>query len=128
MAELVLGVFATVALLLAAIGLYGLMAHSVTERTAEIGLRMALGADRRDVLRMIVRSGLSMIAIGAIGGLASAATLAGTLRGLLFGIQPLDPLTFASVVLLLLTTAAVACLVPAWRAVRIPPATALRAE
>jgi putative ABC transport system permease protein len=128
MAELVLGVFATVALLLAAIGLYGLMAHSVTERTAEIGLRMALGADRRDVLRMIVTSGLSMTAIGAIAGLASAATLAGTLRGLLFGIQPLDPLTFASVVMLLLATATVACLVPAWRAVRIPPTAALRAD
>jgi putative ABC transport system permease protein len=89
---------------------------------------MALGADRRDVLRMIVTSGLSMTAIGAIAGLASAATLAGTLRGLLFGIQPLDPLTFASVVMLLLATATVACLVPAWRAVRIPPTAALRAD
>jgi putative ABC transport system permease protein len=77
---------------------------------------------------MIVTSGLSMTAIGAIAGLAGAATLAGTLRGLLFGIQPLDPLTFAAVLMLLLATATVACLVPAWRAVRIPPTTALRAD
>jgi putative ABC transport system permease protein len=128
MAQVVLTVFALVALALAAIGLYGLMAHSVTERTQEIGVRMALGADRGDVLRMIVRSGISMTLLGAIGGVAGAAALTGTLRGLLFGVEPLDPLTFGSVVALLLVTALVACLVPAARAVRIPPTTALRTE
>jgi len=128
MAEIVLTVFAAVALLLAAIGLYGLVAHSVTERTHEIGLRMALGAERRDVLGLIVRAGLSMTVIGSIVGIGGAAALAGTLRGLLFGIQPIDPLTLASVVTLLLVTATVACVIPAWRAVRIPPTTALRAE
>ena len=128
MAQVVLTVFAVVALVLAAIGLYGLVAHSVTERTQEIGVRMALGADRGDVLRMIVRSGISMTLLGAIGGLAGAAALTRTLRGLLFGVEPLDPLTFGSVVALLLVTALVACLIPAARAVRIPPTTALRAD
>ena len=127
-AELVLGMFAAVALVLAAIGLYGLVAHSVCERTQEIGVRMALGADRADVLSMVVRGGLSMTLIGAIVGAGGAAALAGTLRGLLFGIRPLDPLTFASVVALLFATSAVACLVPAARAVRIPPSTALRSQ
>jgi putative ABC transport system permease protein len=125
MAELVLGVFAVVALVLAAIGL---VAHAVTERTREIGVRMALGANRGNVLRMIVRDGLTMTLAGVIGGLAGAAALAGTLKGLLFGVKPIDPVTLAAVVALLTVTTAVACLVPAWRAVQIPPTTALRAE
>jgi putative ABC transport system permease protein len=127
-AELVLGMFAAVALMLAAIGLYGLVAHSVSERTQEIGVRMALGADPADVLRMVIRGGLSMTFVGVIAGVVGAAALAGTLRGLLFGVRPLDPLTFTSVVLLLFVTSTLACLVPAARAVRIPPTTALRAE
>jgi putative ABC transport system permease protein len=128
MAEIVLTMFAAVALTLAAIGLYGLVAHSVTARTHEIGLRMALGAEPGAVVRLIVRGGLSIVMLGAAVGLGGAAALAGLLRGMLFGIQPLDPLTFASGVALLLATATVACVVPAWRAVRIPPTMALRAE
>jgi len=128
MAEIVLAVFAAVALLLASIGLYGLVAHSVTERTHEIGLRMALGAEPKDVLRLIVRGGVAMALAGAVAGLGGAAALSTSMRSLLFGVEPLDPLTFASVIALLLATACVACLVPAWRAVRIPPTTALRAE
>jgi len=126
LAEIVLSVFAGVGLFLAAIGLYGLVAHSVTERTHEIGVRMALGATRVDVLGLIVRGGLLTTLTGILIGMAGAGGVAGTLRGLLFGVEPWDPLTFASVALVLFVTATVACLVPAWRAVRIPPTTALR--
>ena len=91
-------------------------------------MRLALGADRRNVVGLIVRSGLVMTIVGIIAGLVGASLAAGTLRGLLFGVEPIDPLTFASVPAVLLATAAIACLVPAWRAVRIPPTTALRAE
>jgi putative ABC transport system permease protein len=126
LAEIVLSVFAGVGLFLAAIGLYGLVAHSVTERTHEIGVRMALGAKRRDVLGLIVRGGLLTTLAGILIGVAGASVVAGTLRGLLFGVGPWDPLTFASVALVLSVTATVACLVPAWRAARIPPTTALR--
>jgi putative ABC transport system permease protein len=128
MAEIVLAVFAAVALALASIGLYGLVAHSVTERTHEIGLRLALGAERRDVLLLIVRGGLLMTFMGAAIGLGGAAALTGALRGLLFGVEPLDPVTYASVAGVLFVTALVACLIPAWRALQIPPTTALRVE
>jgi putative ABC transport system permease protein len=127
-AEIVLSVFAAVGLFLAAIGLYGLVAHSVTERTHEIGVRMALGAERGDVLRLIVRGGLIMTLAGIVIGLAGAGAVAGTLRGLLFGVEPWDPLTFGVVALVLLATASLACLIPAWRAARIPPTTALRSS
>jgi putative ABC transport system permease protein len=80
------------------------------------------------VIRVVVRGGLSATLIGVVIGLAGAALLSGSMRSLLFGVRPLDPLTFASVVALLLATATVACLVPAWRAVQIPPTTALRTE
>jgi putative ABC transport system permease protein len=126
MAEIVLGLFAAVALLLAAIGLYGLVAHSVNERTHEIGVRMALGANRGDVLGLIVRGALVMALAGILIGLAGASAVAGALRGLLFSVEPLDPLTFSSVALVLLATSILACLIPAWRAVRISPTTALR--
>jgi putative ABC transport system permease protein len=128
MALLVLTVFALVALVLASTGLYGLVAHSVTERTHEIGVRMALGAERRDVVRLVIGHGLSMTLAGVVVGLLGAASLSKFLEGLVFGVEPLDPLTFASVVVMLLVTAAVACCVPAWRATRIPPTTALRSE
>jgi len=126
LAEIVLSVFAGVGLFLAAIGLYGLVAHAVTERTHEIGVRMALGADRRDVLGLIVRGAIVMTVTGIAIGLAGASVVAGTLRGLLFGVEPWDLLTFASVAVVLLATAALACLIPAWRAARIPPGIALR--
>ena len=128
MAEVVLTMFAAVALILAAIGLYGLVAHAVTERTHEIGVRMALGARARDVLGLILSSGLSMTAVGMLVGLAGAALVTESLRGLLFGVQPLDPVTFITMAALLFATAAVACVIPASRAVRILPTIALRSE
>jgi putative ABC transport system permease protein len=128
MALIVLGVFALVALALAASGLYGLVAHSVTERTHEIGVRMALGAAGSDVVSLVIRHGLSMVALGVGIGLAGAAALSRTLRGLVFGIDPMDPPTFAAVALMLVAVSVVACYVPAWRATRIAPVTALRSE
>ena len=128
MARLVLGVFAAVALALASIGLFGLMAHAVVERRHEIGVRMALGAERGDVMRLVLAGGLSTAAAGAALGVAGAMAVTRSLEGLLFGVEPLDPRTFAGVPVLLLAVSAAACLIPAWRATRIAPTTALRAE
>jgi putative ABC transport system permease protein len=128
MALIVLGIFAAVALTLAAGGLYGLVAHSVTERTHEIGVRMALGAAREDVIRLVITQGLSMAAAGTIIGVAGAAALSGSLQGLVFGVTPLDPATFAAVIVMLFVVALAACYLPAWRATRIQPVTALRVE
>ncbi len=125
---ILLGTFAASALLLALIGIYGVIAYAVAQRTHEIGVRMALGAERGDVLRLIVRGGLIMTLAGIVIGLAGAGAVAGTLRGLLFGVEPWDPLTFGVVALVLLATASLACLIPAWRAARIPPTTALRSS
>jgi putative ABC transport system permease protein len=128
MALIVLGVFALVALILAASGLYGLVAHSVTERTHEIGVRMALGAERRDVVRLVIAHGLSMTIVGIAIGVGGAAALSKSLEGLVFGVQPTDPATFAGVSVMLLAVSLTAWYLPAWRATRIPPTTALRAE
>jgi putative ABC transport system permease protein len=128
MALIVLGVFALVALILAASGLYGLVAHSVTERTHEIGVRMALGAEHGDVIRLVIRHGLSMTIAGIVIGVGGAAALSKSLEGLVFGVQPMDPATFAAVSIMLLGVSTAACYLPAWRATRIPPTTALRAE
>jgi putative ABC transport system permease protein len=102
--------------------------HSVTERTHEIGIRMALGAERRDVIRLVIGHGLSMTAAGIAAGVAGAAALSKFLEGLVFGITPMDPATFLSVAAMLLAVSAAACYLPAWRATRIEPTTALRAE
>jgi len=128
MALLVLSVFAAVALILAASGLYGLVAHSVTERTHEIGVRMALGAARRDVIRLVIVHGLSMTAAGIVAGVIGAAALSSFLQGLVFGVEPTDPATFAAVIAMLLGVSLAACYLPAWRATRIAPTTALRGE
>jgi putative ABC transport system permease protein len=128
MALLVLSVFAAVALVLAASGLYGLVAHSVTERTHEIGVRMALGAERGDVIRLVIGHGLSMTLAGIVAGVAGAAALSTSLEGLVFGVRPMDPVTFAAVVVMLLGVSLAACYVPAHRATRIAPTSALRAE
>jgi putative ABC transport system permease protein len=128
MSMLVLAVFAGVALVLASVGLYGVVAHGVTERTHEIGVRMALGAESHHVLALVVRQGLSAAAVGAAIGLAGAAALTRTMEGLLFGVTATDPLTFAAVILVLLAVTVVACYVPAWRATRVDPTQALRAE
>ena len=124
----VLAVFAAVAMLVAAVGLYGVVAHSVTERTREIGVRMALGAEGRQVLRLFVRQGLLTAAAGTAIGLVGAAGLTRVLESLLFGVKPTDPLTLGAVAALLLAVALVACYVPARRASRIDPLIALRAD
>jgi putative ABC transport system permease protein len=113
MSMLVLAVFAGVALVLASVGLYGVVSHGVTERTHEIGVRMALGAETRHVVGLVVRQGLSTAGVGAIIGLAGAAALSRSMEGLLFGVTATDPLTFAAVVVTLLFVTLVACYVPA---------------
>jgi len=128
MSMLVFGVFATVALLLASIGLYGVVAHGVTERTHEIGVRMALGAERRHVLSLVVRQGLTMAGLGTLVGVIAALALSRLIESLLFHVKPTDPITFVAVVGTLLGVAALACYVPAWRATRVDPTQALRAE
>jgi len=128
MSMIVFMVFAAVALALASIGLYGVVAHGVTERTHEIGVRMALGADPRHVLSLIVGQGLVTTIAGIAVGLVGALALSRTIEGLLFGIESTDPATFAAVVALLFVIALTACTIPAWRATRVDPTRALRAE
>jgi putative ABC transport system permease protein len=124
----VLAVFAIVAVIVAAVGLYGVIAHSVTERTREIGVRMALGAEGRQVLGLFVRQGLVTAAAGTAVGLGGAALLTRVLEKLLFGVKPSDPATLGAVAILLLVVAGVACYIPARRAARIDPLAALRTE
>ena len=124
----VLAVFALVAGSLAAIGIYGLLTYAVVQRTQEIGIRMAIGAQRGHVLALVLRKGLVMTAIGITLGLAGAAAGARLLRGLLFGVTPLDPETFLLVSLLFGLVAACACYLPARRAARVDALVALRSE
>ena len=120
--------FAALAVLLAAIGLYGVVSYAVSTRTAEIGIRMALGATPTDVSRLVVMQGLKPALAGIVLGLISAGFASHLLRSLLFGVTPVDPLTFVAVPPALLAVAALACYMPALRAVRLDPTTALRAE
>lgn len=124
----VLGVFALSALVMAAVGLYGVIAGSVAERTREIGLRGALGASRRRILGLVARQGATLTAFGVAIGLAAAAAVTRGLTSLLFGVTSLDPVTYAGVTVLLAGVAAAACSVPAWRAASVDPAIALRTE
>jgi putative ABC transport system permease protein len=123
-----LALFAALALTLAAIGIYGLVAYSVTERTHEIGVRLALGATRADVRAMVLRQGLGMAGLGAVIGVIAALGVVRLLAGWLFGVSPADPATFTAIPLLLLVVALAACYVPARRATRVDPMLALRVE
>jgi len=123
-----LGFFSALALTLAAIGLYGVISQSVAQRTQEIGIRMAIGAQPREVLGLVLGSGLRLVAIGVAIGLAGAFALTRVLQTLLFGVTAHDPLTFAGNAALLVGVATVACVLPALRATRVNPIVALRAE
>ena len=123
-----LGSFAGMAFILAAIGIYGLVSYSVAQRTREIGIRMALGAKRNDVLRLVLSEGFKLTIIGLVLGLVGAFAATKVLRNLLFEVKPTDPFTFIAVSLSLLVVALLACYIPARRATKVDPLEALRYE
>jgi putative ABC transport system permease protein len=127
-ATVLLGAFGAIALLLAALGIYGVISYQVARRTSEIGIRMALGADRVDVLRLALIDGMKPVVAGAVLGLAAAFAASRWMETLLFGVTPADPLTFAAVTASLLLVGLAANLIPAWRASRLNPVVALRNE
>lgn len=128
MGAALLGLFGALALILASIGIYGVLAYSVAQRTSEIGLRMALGAQPRQVLALVLRQGMLLALIGAAVGILVALPVARMAGGLLYGVSATDPLTYAGITLLLMGVALLACYVPAWRATRIDPLVALRVD
>jgi predicted permease len=124
----IVGLFAVTALLLAGLGIYGVISYIVNERTHEIGIRLALGAQNRNIVRMILRQGFWLATAGTAVGLVSALIVSRLMAGLLYDVRPTDPVTFAGVALLLISVALLACYIPARRAVRIAPLVALRYE
>jgi putative ABC transport system permease protein len=126
--SMLLSIFAALALILSAIGIYGVLSFLVSRRTREIGIRLAMGAERAQVLRMVTGGGVSVALVGVAAGLVMAFGITRLLRGVLYGVTPLDPLTFVLVALGLTATAALASLVPAWHAARVDPVVALKSE
>jgi ABC-type antimicrobial peptide transport system permease subunit len=128
LAGTVLGAFGLLALLLASVGIYGVMAYAVVSRTREIGVRRALGAQTNNLLRLILGEGMRLAAIGFAIGLVAALALTRFVSSLLYGVTPTDPITFAGALAILSAAAFVACYIPALRALRVDPVTALRYE
>jgi putative ABC transport system permease protein len=125
---MLLGAFAALAMVLAAVGLYGVISYSVSQRTQEIGIRVAMGAARRQVLSMVMKDGLGLVLLGLAAGQGMALMLHRTMQGLLVGTSPTDAPTFLVAAAVLLMVAILACYVPAWRAARMDPLVALRFE
>jgi putative ABC transport system permease protein len=125
---LLFGLFAAVALVLAAVGIYGVMNYSVSRRTREIGIRISLGASQAAVLRMVVRQGMTQALAGTAAGVVGALLLAKLMTGMLYGVRPNDPVTFGGVLMVLGLVALLASCVPARKATRIQPTAALRSE
>jgi putative ABC transport system permease protein len=123
-----LGGFAVLALLMAAIGLYGVLSYSVSQRMHEMGLRMALGANARDLMRLVVGQGIRVVLTGIVAGLLASFAATRLLAGMLFEVSPLDPFTFATTAVVLVAAALLASFVPARRATRVDPMVALRYE
>jgi ABC-type antimicrobial peptide transport system permease subunit len=117
-----------IALVLAAVGLYGVLSYLVTQRTSELGIRIALGAQRPQIMRLTLADGLAPVLIGLVVGLAGGAAAVRLLREMLYGMSPFDRSVFGAVVAVLAVTAACACMIPAWRASQLDPAQALRTE
>jgi putative ABC transport system permease protein len=121
-----LAAFAMVSLLLAAVGVYGMVAFAVNQRRTELGLRLALGAEPRDLLELVLRQGITPVAVGLMCGVTGAVAVTRVMRTLLFGVSTFDPLTFFAVAAMLLAVAVIACYVPARRAMTVDPVTSLR--